>query len=392
VIAREDVYPVPPGFTEVACPAGPGSSGPFLNTTACGPVTLSWVEPAGEGHRLRFATWEKNAWREPRTVAEGTDWFVNWADVPSVIAGDDGRMAAHWLEKSGQDTYAYDVRVSQSFDGGATWTEPVTPHDDGTRTEHGFASLIFHDDYLHLVWLDGRKFAEEDQPDEMTLRAARIDRDGNISGQVLLDGRTCDCCPTAIAPIASGFIVAYRDRSPEEIRDISVVRHVDGRWEQPRRVHSDGWKINGCPVNGPAMASDGTNVAVAWFTMDGDEAVVRGSWSRDSGATFARAVEIADEEPLGRVSMTSLVSRQTTVAWLSSASGRARVECRHMGKGTVTEEAHTLVYTSTGRSSGYPRIASPSDFLVAWTESGELSRVRTAIVAPCKELEALKNQ
>ena len=50
----------------------------------------------------------------------GYDWFVNWADVPSVVRLANGTLAGHWLQKSGADTYAYDVRLAYSHDDGKT--------------------------------------------------------------------------------------------------------------------------------------------------------------------------------------------------------------------------------------------------------------------------------
>ena len=393
-VAREEVHPLGRGFAEVDCPAGAGSSGPFLHTSPGGRVTLSWVEPVGNGHRLRFATWRGGAWSAARTVAEGTGWFVNWADVPSVIADDNGRMAAHWLEKSGEDTYAYDVRVSQSFDGGATWTGPITPHDDGTRTEHGFASLIFHTDYLHLVWLDGRKFANEDTPQEMTLRAARIDRHGNVSGAIELDGRTCDCCPTSVARVDGGFVVAYRDRSPDEIRDIYAVRYINGAWEAPMPVHNDGWRIDGCPVNGPALASAGGGVYVAWFTVDDGEGVVRSAHSSDAGKTFGGVVDVDDTDVLGRVALSGTRRSSPWVSWLSTGGDGAVIQCRMVVSGAVTSKIRRIADTSAAPSSGYPRITLLPDarLLVAWTDGGEALEVRTGILAPSVVPDELRPQ
>jgi hypothetical protein len=392
--AREKVNLRAPGFDEVECPAASGSNAPFLHTTAAGRVTLSWVEPAGDGHRLRFATWRDSAWGKPHTVTEGTDWFVNWADVPSVIADDNGRMAAHWLEKSGDDTYAYDVRVSQSFDGGDTWGEPITPHRDGTQTEHGFASLILHNDYLHLVWLDGRKYADEEEPDETTLRAARIDPNGTISGEVELDGRTCDCCPTAVAPIDGGFIVVYRDRSPNEIRDIYAVRYVDGKWKAPKPVADDGWKINGCPVNGPAVASLGSGVYVAWFTMRGDRGVVRQAHSSDDGRTFTPAVDVSDMPTLGRVALANGPRLSTRVAWLATSGDEVRILSRGLVPGSVTNQVRAIANTTAARSSGYPRIVQlPGErTLAVWTETGETLRLRTGVLARPSGLEDIRSQ
>ncbi|HEV8393259.1 MAG TPA: hypothetical protein VGQ37_03250, partial [Vicinamibacterales bacterium] len=48
-------------------------------------VVLSWVERHGETATLRFSDRTDTGWTEPGTVASGANWFVNWADVPSVI-------------------------------------------------------------------------------------------------------------------------------------------------------------------------------------------------------------------------------------------------------------------------------------------------------------------
>jgi hypothetical protein len=92
-----------------------------------------------------------------KVVATGTDWFVNWADVPSVMRLDDGGLVGHWLQKSGSSAYAYDVKLSRSGDDGRSWSPAFTPHSDGTKTEHGFASLLqMPGAGLGLLWLDGR--------------------------------------------------------------------------------------------------------------------------------------------------------------------------------------------------------------------------------------------
>ena len=105
----------------------------------------------------------------------------------------------------------------------------------------------------------------------MTLRAAIVSERGEVSKDILLDNRSCDCCQTTAAITTNGPVVIYRDRSEEEIRDISIVRQVEGKWTAPKVIHSDNWQINGCPVNGPKVASLGNNLAVAWFTAAGDQ-------------------------------------------------------------------------------------------------------------------------
>jgi len=144
---------------ELPSPAGQGSGQPNLAVAPDGRIYLSWIERLGEGRfSLRFATKEGDRWSAPRVIAEGSNWFVNWADFPSMIALPGGSLAAHWLVKSGPGTFDYDVTIARSFDGGKTWGKPFVPHRDGVRAEHGFVSMFAaKDGNLAAVWLDGRE-------------------------------------------------------------------------------------------------------------------------------------------------------------------------------------------------------------------------------------------
>jgi len=172
---------------------------------------------------------------------------VNWADFPSLAALPDGTLFAHWLAKSGPGTFAYDVRVTRSRDGGRTWSEPITPHRDGTLTEHGFVSMSpASGQAMGLVWLDGRRTAGTAHEGhggaqaEMSLVHSTLDREGRLGPEKILDGRVCDCCQTDAAVAEGATVVVYRDRSEKEVRDMSVVRFVDGRWSEPRPLADDG--------------------------------------------------------------------------------------------------------------------------------------------------------
>ena len=133
-------------------PAGPGSSAPNLYATDDGRVLMSWLEPVrNDGletettrrgrFALRFATLEAEVWSEPRTIAESEKFFVNWADFPVLIESS-GMLVAHWLQMNGGPGTSYDVHITHSKDGGATWSDSVVPHSDGTKTEHGFVSMV----------------------------------------------------------------------------------------------------------------------------------------------------------------------------------------------------------------------------------------------------------
>ena len=366
----------------LASPAAAGSGEPNLAVGLDGTIYLSWLEPAGDSaHALRFATLRDGAWSPPRTVARRSDFFVNWADFPSLVSLSGQRLAAHWLQRSGDARYAYDVRISLSTDGGATWSEPVVPHRDGTATEHGFVSLFPYRDSLGAIWLDGRNFAgagETERPDMMLLMTA-MGPAGAAGAERVLDERVCDCCQTSLAVASSGPVVVYRDRLEGEIRDISIARWSGSEWTRAT-VHADGWKIDACPVNGPAVAATGDRVAVAWFTNAGDSARVYLATSTDAGVTFGAPIRVDDGNPVGRVDVELDDVGGAVVSWMEFTSDQqADVRVRRIGA-TGTRSASTVVARTTGaRASGFPRMAAAGgDLIFAWTEAGTPSRIRVA--------------
>lgn len=374
------------GVQAVPSPAGPGSAQPQLSASGRG-VLLSWVERSGATATLRFAERTVTGWTAAQTVASGNDWFVNWADVPSVIRLPSGALVAHWLQMSGTSTYAYDVRLSYSTDEGRTWAPSFTPHHDGTQTEHGFASLFPIGGGLGLVWLDGRAMRAEGHDAHgtgegaMSVRYARFDRDWKQVEDAPVDLRVCECCPTAAAVTADGVITAFRNRSNEEIRDIYTSRLDGGRWSEPAAVHADGWKIAACPVNGPALSARGRDVALAWFTAKQDVGQAYLAFSSDAGRTFGSPVRLDDGGSLGRVDVELLPDGAALGMWIEFADQKAQIRLRRVEPSGSRSGATTIAGVAGSRASGYPRMARhDGDLVFAWTEAGENGalHVRTA--------------
>jgi len=368
---------------EIPSPAAPGSGEPNLTAGPDGRVYLTWIEPGPDStHALRFSALEGERWSEPRTIAAGRNWFVNWADFPSLAVLPGGRLAAHWLQKSGAGTYHYDVQISQSADGGTTWSAPVVPHRDGAKAEHGFVSLWAQGDSLGAVWLDGRKYAKEghDPTNEMMLAHTLLAPDGTPGAERRLDERICDCCQTSMAMTSRGPLVVYRDRSPDEIRDIYAVRLVNGAWTEPRPVHDDRWKIPACPVNGPSVSARGERVAVAWFTGAQDTARVLLAFSDNAGATFGPPVRVDDGNPAGRVDVELLDDGGALVSWLERTGEEdAEVRVRRVSRDGRAGAAATVAASKGARASGFPRMSRSGDRVVfAWTLPGDPGAVRTA--------------
>jgi hypothetical protein len=371
---------------EILSPAAGSSGEPFLAASSDGSVLMSWIERVDSVHELRFARYTNGSWTAPATIARSSLFFVNWADFPSIFELNDGRLAAHWLARSGPGKYSYDVLVAFSADQGATWSEPVRPHSDDTESEHGFVTLFPHGTALGAVWLDGRKYAEaESNPEavrEMTVRFTTFG-DGNVPApESVVDDRACDCCQTDVALAASGPVLVYRDRSPDEIRDIAVSRLMDGQWTPPVHVHDDGWHINACPVNGPAIAANGSMVAVAWFTAAGDSPRVQLAFSRDGAVSFQAPVRIDTGDPIGRVDLIMLENGAVLVSWLERAGGGTRVVARFARPDFPPGPVITIGNSSEQRASGFPRMAFARDTVFfAWTQPGPPATIQLRAAA-----------
>lgn len=377
----------------VPSPAGPDSGQPHLAVSPHGTVVLSWLEPAGDGQALRYSRLDGEAWSEPVEIARGDDWFVNWADFPSVVPVTDTVWAAHWLAKSADSTYAYDVMLTVSDDAGETWSEPFRPHTDGTPTEHGFVTIFPWQDAIGVVWLDGRNMTGGHGHDSdhggggMTLRSAVVSPGGELLEGKLVDGLVCDCCQTDAVVTEDGPLVVYRNRTEDEIRDIQAVRADGDGWGEPIAVHEDGWKIAGCPVNGPAVSTDGKQVDVAWFTA-AEEPEVRFARSFDGGKTFddRMQIDLALGSPLGspwgRVDVVTLDDGTSVVSYVDHAGpGLGRVALSEIrASGEAYRTAALLSGDEPARQVGFPQmVRDGNDLIVAWTsaEGEDSHRVHT---------------
>jgi hypothetical protein len=380
---RTEAPPVA-ALREVPVPAAPGAGEPFLAITPGGLVLVSWLEPAPDGaHALRIAALADTAWSAPLGAAVGRGWFVNWADFPSITALDDTTWVVHRLVRRGAG-YAYDVHVARTSDAGVTWSAPVVPHTDGSASEHGFVTLWPAGGHrVAAVWLDGRKYATAPEgTGEMTLRYATLGPGGDLADEVELDPRTCDCCQTDVARTAAGPVVVYRDRSADEIRDIQVVRFVNGAWTEPSAVAADGWRLSGCPVNGPTVAAEGQRVVVAWYTAAGGQQRVHAAFSDDAGATFGSRIIVDGGRPIGRTDVVLDGRGAALVSWMEEAGDAVEIRVRRVTADGRVGSAMTIARVAAGRASGFPRMVRSGDRLVfAWTEPGAEgpSRVRAAV-------------
>ncbi|WP_339715202.1 hypothetical protein [uncultured Kriegella sp.] len=348
---------------------------------------LSWVKKLNDSTtQFNYSYLTDEKWEQPKEIITGQDWFVNWADYPMITVNNEN-VLAHFLKKSSQETFSYDIKLSILPKGTSQWQTQLPLHTDSTKTEHGFVTMLpYKKDSFFITWLDGRNTASENghahsgHGGAMTLRAAEVSSNGTVSNNALLDGKTCSCCQTTAAITDNGPIVLYRDRTDKEIRDIAITRQVNGKWTTPKSIFDDGWEINGCPVNGPKVDVIGNSVAVAWFTAANGEPKVKVTFSENSGADFTTPISVSNRDALGRVDIVLLDEDNAIVSWMETVKESTYLKIMKVNKSGTKSASISVSEMSGSRETGFPQMERIGDELYfAWTSlENDTSTIKTA--------------
>ena len=337
-----------------------------------GSLSLSWISLSNENNAtLNFSQFKKGKWIKPKTIANGSDWFVNWADFPAHAINED-LIITSYLKKSASGTYTYDVILNLQKLSGEKLKDDFKLNTDGIQAEHGFVSIVPNNKKgFFITWLDGRNTIQK-KPDgdhkPMTIRFAEITNKGDIINESELDAAACDCCQTSIAATNKGPIVVYRDRSDQEVRDIYSVRNVNGVWKDPNPVHNDGWIINGCPVNGPKVAVKSKNLAVAWFTASDDNPRVNVSFSKTNGDSFNTPLKVNDHSAIGRVDVAFLNDNEVIVSYMEVDDIKAYLRIKKISVNGKVSEPITISEIDGGRNTGVPQLeVINNEIFIVWT-------------------------
>ena len=371
---------------------------PNLSKDLHGDVWLSFVSQNADESSLWLSKWQQGTWSKKELVAQGNNWFVNWADFPSVVSND-SQLFAHWLEMNGEGTYAYGVRYSRRAVKG-DWSKPKWMHTDNSATEHGFVSLQADKDGAHALWLDGRNMQGAghashsnsnitkslDDIQGMTLRYAFIDNNGVVKKRVELDSLTCDCCQTTMIKAQDQLVIAYRDRvvtSPDtEIRDMNVMYKKDGQWRQSKNIPIDNWDIQACPVNGPVLTENANNVALVWFTAANAKPKIQVVFSDDNAESFKQAIVVDANMNLGRVATDWINAETVFISWIGMVESKTVLLYRLVSIDGIMSEIQIASQIDMSRSSGVPQVAQIEEnkILLSWTEAGEQPTIQSKVI------------
>ena len=85
------------------------SSEPYLYSSG-DDLIISWTENKYDTNYLYSAEYLKDSWDNKELITDGQDWFVNWADFPSISYNEVSNVKlSHHLQKSSKSTFSYDI-------------------------------------------------------------------------------------------------------------------------------------------------------------------------------------------------------------------------------------------------------------------------------------------
>ncbi len=339
-------------------------------------IYLSWVERDSAQAYLRFSVKKDGIWGSEELIAQGDNWFINWADFPQIAVYGDYLMAT-FLQMSADGTYTYDIYYTVK-EGQNPWKAPRKLHRDDTKSEHGFVSISPSSEGFMVSWLDGRNTIvaagrTSDTGDNkhgqhgsgaMTLRSVLVNFDGSLGDESLIDSRVCDCCQTAIVLAENNqAFVAYRGRSEDEVRDILLRRgHPERGWTDPIST-GDNWLIPGCPVNGPSIDSYGDTVALAWFTAAENEPRVQVAFSSKDSLVLSEVIRMDSGSAIGRVDLVQISSESAIVSWVEPMGDTDYIRGQWVNKDGKKGPLVTISKTSAERATGFPRMVRHKEHL-----------------------------
>jgi hypothetical protein len=303
--------------------------------------------------------------------------------APRVSISGDGanpEIAVLWNAKSSSGTV---LRLARSTDGGRTFAPARELQAGGAPGDRGWGAMALDaKGVAHAIWLDHRGMAISGDHSEhkgehdgvaMAQKSALYYASASAAGvreKPLFNG-VCYCCKTAMAIGGDGTIyTAWRHVFEGNFRDIAFSASRDGgaTFSPMLRVNQDGWQINGCPDDGPAIAVDAGNVVhLAWPTVANDTGVILYATSRD-GKSFSKPVQVPTfgSPKASHPQIAIDGSGQVVIGWDEVRDG-----ARGAGLVQVIDNKDAVTFGTPqhlGQSTMYPVMAAAEKGLVAaWT-------------------------
>lgn len=325
----------------------------------------------------------------------GGDAKLNGEQPPHIAlvprAGRDPVIAVVWTSKRPAGTV---LLRSQSSNGGTAFSPAAVVAGTDAPGNRGWEAIaIDRAGRIDVAWLDHRELAAQGAAMAMAhadhaaaspgtgTEAAQKSKlyvgplDGTAAPHAITGG-VCYCCKTAMAVGKDGATyVAWRHVYSGDLRDIAFAASRDGgrTFSDPVRVSQDGWAINGCPENGPAMVVDDRNaIHVVWPTFVAGPGQTLGLFYARStdGRTFSPRLRIPADGTPSHVDLALDEHGSLVLVWDQLKDGSRHIMMsRRSAADPAAEFARPTVLPSSAGGSFPVAAGVPGAAVVAWTSA-----------------------
>ncbi|HLR49876.1 MAG TPA: sialidase family protein [Candidatus Sphingobacterium stercoripullorum] len=257
------------------------ASSAFLTSDENNIPMISWIEmDSSDNKNFYFAKWDKDAqnFSSRKTIPIEQNASIHTEGMPKFAVKGDGTIVAIYETSIPSETNRFglsDIKFVSSTDEGNTWTEPQSIQSDGLQIgSRSFSGILRLDDgEVGVSWLGTNPDKKiEGRP----VKFAKTNSENSFEKEILIDSTACECCRTALSSNGQGEVsLVYRDLLPGSVRDISISHSKNNGKDFAESVafSRDGWVIDGCPHNGPAVVSHQEKTFVTWFTAADEKGV-----------------------------------------------------------------------------------------------------------------------
>ncbi len=347
-----------------------------------GQVALTWVTSDSLGQDLWLALSADSGltFGSPVRVNPRRGSVSSYAECrPLAAYGAAGELLVAWSDRRGDSVRDADLVVRASGDGGRTLGPTVVVNDDagdGRAGFHGFPSLVaLPAGGWFAVWMDSREHAAAGDSTTVASLFYAMSSDGGQtwSDNRPLTARACPCCRVTAAADPSGLVaVAYRSAT-DDLRDPALAVSYDRgtSFALDTVLAADGWRLAGCPVDGPALTMDHAGGGYfAWYTGAGGGGAWIAPW-RAKGGLIGLRRPLSDSLVSARHPQLARLGAATLVA----VEGRTRAD---RGRSVIAVRAlesdgalTSWLFLGANAAHAWLTPAGARSALVCWTEHGE---------------------
>lgn len=380
-------------------------SDPQLGTRASGELFLLhlkdkaiWLKSSGDGG---------DSFEEAIRVNDGGEVASHSENTPMMVVRTMREFYVLWTAEDGNDRSS--LRLADSADWGKSFGKPVAVDPTGPVSQSFYTLAVGPDGVIYAAWLDSRDRGQGKSGSSGLYLARSTNRGQSFEKSVRVTLNVCPCCRPSIAfTDAKTVHIGWRGVMDGDVRDIFVATSTDGGVTFPAssssgRIAEDNWQINGCPHSGPALATLGGKLFVAWHTVAGNRSRLFITSSGDNGAHFSPKIEAdtnlvdANHPRLVRLENTIGLVFQAREAGARDSWNKLDVYFRQIESNGALTPLQRISHV-TG-SATYPTLlpARPDQLFVAWTEGAEdgkkvmMARGRLAASEPTPATPAKAN-